>query len=224
VSDFVEPPTKLGGSKYYLRSDKINFKTGVLRDADPGKGEPESVMVRCNDCQTEIADDMTTFLSLTGQYVTPTFTCPKCRKEKAPWRPVDDLAMGFVLYGTIQSRLKDARARWEHTPVELRDPTPPDVVRGRLTPREEFFQLGIIRQADTQKGEPESVAIKCRFCNMETRDTEPLFVNHNVQYIPALSGVDSCSACKTRRAFTPVDELLKGHCRWEVLVKRLLNL
>jgi hypothetical protein len=193
------------------------WKAGVFRDADPTRGEPESLVIRCDSCGAVRPDPKPAIISYTGQYVTPK---SKCRCGRYPtWTPVGSVLnpKDVVRYGAMHARFaRKQRLLWEHTPVHLRSQTPPaaDVIsiRGR------HFEAGILRFADPTMGEPESVKLQCVHCGALDRDDTPIFVNHTKEYVVSLK-----RCCKGNNGLWIPDGVPNGFVRRTTFLQRIKN-
>jgi hypothetical protein len=194
------PSSTLGGSNVFSRSQNQYWKDGILRDADPTKGEPESVDIKCPSCHASRPDEAPAFLSYTGQYVLPAVRC-SCGAHN--WSPVDasKLPEGkFQSYKAITGRLsRNPLLKWEYTPPPLRSQIPP---KANPSLRGKHYEEGILRDPIPDLGEPDSVELKCRGCGHLERDAQPLFLSHTGAYL--VSGA-TCRMCKKRSFWAPVD-------------------
>lgn len=174
---------------------------GILRDADPKKGEPDSVTLKCKSCGRTRLDQVPSFLSYTGEYVWTSPYCfePGCQKKS--WTPVDALPRGSLCNSTMRAWFRSPLKRWEYTPEPLRAKTAPDAKPQRS--RGLLWEEGILRTADPKKGDPTSVKVQCPKCKGEGLDTTPLFLNLSGQYVVTLM---TCSVptCESKSGWIPV--------------------
>jgi hypothetical protein len=206
-----------------------NFQTGIYRNADPTKGDPVVVRVKCETCNTERDDPSPAFVNLTGAYVARPQTCHSCELNEYDLKkgrktgervliPVDP-AILFIRSFTLQSQMsRDPSLRAKYEGKEAFEAPVFKLGTSKFKHRAHRvnFKDGVFRDSDPSKGEPETVTVKCKTCGSVMEDEEPFFLTVTGQYVARLLGCENCakkadgSKKKTiKRTFVPVSATLE---------------
>lgn len=208
---------------------------GVVRG--PRRDKPKTVLIRCNKCNREDIDVLPTFASRTGKYVARPRRCHDCSGSLQDYLPVEEMPCGHIRHSALSDRLKtttgcelyygkssvplDPGANPGANPDyarELVDAVPSQDHRGLSALEYGLFRMknftdGILRLADTTKGEPESVTLKCAIlsCGATRLDKRLFFLSYTGEHVstkvkcPGPGCTSSSTGYTAQTSWIPVD-------------------